>query len=191
MNMLCIGNCRVALRCRLPAALFAVLYLLSPAAQASDGTITVTGQVTASTCAISLDAGAANTTVLLPTVSTSALPAVGSVAGATPLTFSYSGCSSGLTSATVYFEASGTQDFNTGCLTNTATTGASNVEACVTKLDGTLAFLGKPSGSQGVPAAALTGGAGSQTFLVSYYAPKGAATAGAFSSQLTYSVVYQ
>ena len=173
-------------------ALLAAAMLASPSAHASDGTITITGQVTANTCTINAGGtSSANATLVLPTVSTAALSTVGSKAGATPLTISFSGCSTGLTGATVYFEASGIEDFTSGCLSNTATASASNVEACVMNLDGSSAVLGKPSGSQGVTTATLTSGAGSQTFLVAYYAANAAATAGAFSSQVTYSVIYQ
>ncbi len=41
--------------------------------QASDGTITFTGAVTANTCTVRVNAGGADATVALPTVSTSAL----------------------------------------------------------------------------------------------------------------------
>ncbi len=157
-------------------------------ARASDGTITVNGQVTANTCTI--NAGAPNMTVTLPTVSTAALPA-GAVAGATAVTVSYSACSAGLVSATMYFEASANVDASTGCLKNTATTSPSNVEVCFTNADGTAIDMSKPSGSQGATVAALSGSAGTDTFLVQYSAAGGAATAGTYTSQVTYSVVYQ
>ncbi len=43
------------------------------ASVASDGTITFTGAVTASTCTLSVNGGAATATVALPTVDTAAL----------------------------------------------------------------------------------------------------------------------
>lgn len=170
------------------AALLAAMLLAPRGAQASDGTITVNGQITANTCTI--NSGTPNLTVTLPTVSTVALPS-GSVAGATAVTMSYSGCSAGLTSATVYFEAGANVDYSTGCLKNTATTGASNVEVCFANTAGTAIDLGKPSGSQGMTAATLSSGAGTGTFLVRYAAATAAATAGTYTSQVTYSVVYQ
>lgn len=170
------------------ASLLAVVLLAPRGARASDGTITVNGQVTANTCTI--NAGTPNMTVTLPSVSTVALPS-GAVAGATSVTMTYSGCSAGLTSATVYFEAGGNIDHTTGCLKNTAGASGTNVEACFANADGTAINMGKPSGSQGVTAATLASSAGNYTFLVQYAALSGAATAGSFASQVTYSVVYQ
>lgn len=168
--------------------LLALLVLAPRSAHASDGTITVNGQVTANTCTI--NAGTPNLAVTLPSVSTAALPA-GAVAGATAVTMSYSGCSSGLVSATMYFEAGANIDLTTGCLKNTATSSATNVEVCFTNADGTAIHMGKPFGSQGITAATLSSGAGTDTFLVQYSAAAGAATAGTYTSQVTYSVVYQ
>lgn len=162
--------------------------LLPLNAQASDGTITVNGQVTANTCTI--NAGTPNMTVTLPTVSTVALPA-GAVAGATAVTMSYSACSAGLVSATMYFEASANVDQGTGCLKNTAATSPTNVEVCFTNADGSAIDMSKASGSQGATAATLSASAGTDTFLVQYSAAGGAATPGSYTSQVTYSVVYQ
>ncbi len=168
--------------------LLAGLLLAPRQACASDGTITVNGQVTANTCTI--NAGSPNLTVTLPTVSTAALPS-GAVAGATAVTMSYSGCSAGLSSATVYFEAGPNVDTATGCLKNTSGTGGTNAEVCFANADGTPIKMGRVSGSQAVTAATLTTGAGSDTFLVQYSAANGGATAGPYASQVTYSVVYQ
>ncbi len=158
------------------------------AAYASDGTITVNGQITANTCTI--NAGTPDLAVTLPTVSTAALPA-GAVAGATAVTMNYSACTSTPTTATVYFEANANIDPATGCLTNTAVSGGSNVEVCFLNRDGTSIDMSKPTTSQGVESAALSGGSGASTFLVEYAAHTAAATAGTYTSLVTYSVVYQ
>ncbi len=157
-------------------------------AYASDGTITINGQITANTCTV--NAGTPDLAVTLPTVSTSALPA-GAVAGATSVTMNYSACSSTPTTATVYFEASANIDPATGCLKNTVATGGSNVEVCFLNSDGTAINMSKPTTSQGVEGAALASGSGTNTFLVEYSAHTAAATAGAYTSLVTYSVVYQ
>ena len=162
--------------------------LVPRAAFASDGTITINGQVTANTCTV--NAGTPDLAVTLPTVSTSALPA-GAVAGATAVTMNYSACSATPTTATVYFEANANIDASTGCLRNTVASGGSNVEVCFLNKDGTAIDMSKPTTSQGVEGAKLSSGSGSSTFVVEYAAHTAAATAGAYTSLVTYSVVYQ
>src|SRR5579859_3048804 len=63
----------IQLKRALIAAGVATAVMLPLSSQASDGTITFTGAVTANTCTVSVNASGANATVALPTVSTAAL----------------------------------------------------------------------------------------------------------------------
>ncbi|MBC2666812.1 type 1 fimbrial protein [Novosphingobium flavum] len=163
-----------------------LVFAYAPAAYASDGTITFSGAVTASTCTVKLNGGSASGTVTLPTVSTSALPSTGSTAGSTPFTLDISGCTfTGATAVTAYFEAGANVNGTTGRLTNTG--GASNVELQL--------YLGSnyaskvAAGQSNQNAATPLTGNGQLRYGVEYYAT-GAATAGSVASTVTYSLIY-
>lgn len=167
--------------------LVAVLMLGFPiAAHASDGTINFSGAVTASTCTVKLNGGAATGTVTLPTVSTSALGSAGSTAGSTPFTLDISGCTfSGASAVTAYFEAGANVDPTTGRLNNTG--GASNVQLQLYLGD---AYASKvAAGQSNQNAAAALSANGQLKYGVEYYAT-GTATAGTVTSSVTYSLVY-
>ncbi|KWN87816.1 fimbrial protein [Burkholderia ubonensis] len=86
---------KLATNTKIISTLLAVAGLgLAASAQASDGTITFTGNVIAATCKIDgKDAGAtSNKSVAMPTVSTGALNAAGAVAGRTAFGFKLTGC---------------------------------------------------------------------------------------------------
>lgn len=188
--------------------------------QASDGTITFTGAVTANTCAITVTsngvtssgAGSATATVALPTVSTAALTnaaASGSVAAKTTAAGTFfnitlSGCTAtadiGGTAAPasvgVYFEAGPNVDTLTGGLINPIVTGSSNVEVYLYLASKAAIVTSQVTpGSSVVQATpiALTGGAtgGTQYFYAGYStAANGAASAGSVNTSVTYSLVY-
>jgi major type 1 subunit fimbrin (pilin) len=162
----------------------AAVAALSQAAQASDGTITFTGQLNTATCTIT---GGGNQTVTLPTLSTAALTSAGATAGDTLFNIAVTGCTAGLTTANAYFEAGGNIDTATGRLKNTAAT--NNVQIQLLNGSGTVVNLAGVAGSQNTAAATLTSGAGTQSFIARYYAT-GATTAGAVASSVTYSMVY-
>ena len=151
---------------------------------ASDGTITFTGAVQAVTCSI----GNPSFTVNLPTVSTSALPSNGIVAGTTRIVIAVTGCNSGLANANAYFESGPNVDSTTGRLKNTGT--AANVDLQLTTTSGAVIDLSKAYGSQytGQTANIVSNNVVLE-YGVRYYAT-GAATAGNVASSLTYSVVY-
>jgi major type 1 subunit fimbrin (pilin) len=136
------------------AAGIATALALPLSSQASDGTITFTGTVTANTCAVSVNSGAngatgghADATVLLPTVSTAALTGA-AAAGATAAKTTAAGTFFSMTLSTcvatnhdvgalgtgtpafvnIYFEAGPNVDVLTGGLINTTTAGGSTVE---------------------------------------------------------------
>jgi major type 1 subunit fimbrin (pilin) len=174
--------------------------------QASDGTITFTGAVTASTCTLSIN-GASNAgtaTVALPTVDICALSSTGAgtTAAGTFFSVGVSGCSgvadigSGTpaapTSVAIYFEAGPNVDEATGGLINTVT--GSNVEVNLYNASGST-VVGtqiKPGTPTHQPVALTILAGGTQWFYAGYSTAGAgiAATAGAVSTSITYSLVY-
>ena len=170
---------------------------------ASDGTITFTGAVTGSSCTIDVNgSGSTTTTVALPTVDTAALTDVAprSTAGGTFFNMVLSGCAAvddygagaAPTNVQIYFEAGPNVDESTGGLINGAASG-SNVEvklynASEATVVGTQITPGK---STVQPPVQTVAGAGTQWFYAGYSTEaNGAATAGAVSTSITYSLIY-
>lgn len=157
-------------------------------AHASDGTITFTGSLTATTCTVGLNNGPATGTVTLPTVSTNVLKASGDVAGATNFTLNLSGCAPSST-VKAYFEAGPTVDTVTGNLINNGA--ASNVEVQLVT-DGGLPIAIGNSGQATSTGATITfpgTTSGTLNYVARYYA-KGVTTAGSVTSSVTYSLTY-
>ena len=172
---------------------------------ASDGTITFTGAVTASSCTIQVNgAGTGNGTVALPTVDTAALTngAAKTKAGGTFFSIALSSCAavadigggpSAPTGVQIYFEAGPNVDQTTGGLINTVA--GSNVEvniynASQATIVGTQV---KPGTNTNQPTVQTIGSEGTQWFYAGYStAANGgtAATAGAVSTSVTYSLIY-
>lgn len=158
--------------------------LLATGAQASDGTITFNGTITASTCTVSN----ASQSVQLPQVSASTLNGSGKTAGATQFAINVTGCSAGVTSANTFFESSPNVNATGGRLKNTGTAG-SNVEIEILNATGTAVNLAATTGSQGIVSVPVTASAATQLFTARYYAT-GIAAAGTVASTVTYSMVY-
>jgi major type 1 subunit fimbrin (pilin) len=187
--------------------------------QASDGTITCTGAVTANTCTISVTSNgvttnSANATVALPTVSTSALDstATKTTAAGTFFNITLTGCTAvkDLTapapngnapvSVGVFFEAGPNVDTLTGGLINSTAAGSSNVEvnlylASKSAVVGTQIIPGSSAtANQATAITPPTTGTGTQYFYAGYSttgAAAAGATAGAVNTSVTYSLVYQ
>ncbi len=188
------------------------------ATQASDGTITFTGAVTANTCTASVSSGAfgatggpADATVALPTVSLNSLTNAAAsgataakrtgagtffnmnVSGCTATPVNDYGAAGAPTTVSIYFEAGPNVDSLTGGLINTVT--GSNVEVNLYNASAAAIVLTqiKPGTSTNQPAAQPMATAGRQYFYAAYStAASGgaAATAGAVSTSITYSMVY-
>lgn len=170
---------------------------------ASDGTITFTGAVTGSSCTINVNgSGSTTTTVALPTVDTAALTAVAprTTAGGTFFNIALSGCAAlddygagaAPTNVQIYFEAGPNVDENTGGLINVAASG-SNVEVKLYNAsEGTVVGTQITPGKATVqPPVQTIAGAGTQWFYAGYSTQRnGAATAGAVSTSVTYSLIY-
>ena len=189
------------------AAGMAATMALPMAGQASDGTITFTGAVTASTCTLSVN-GAANAgtaTVALPTVDTAALTNTvpRTTAAGTFFSIEVSGCTTAAdiggaapTQVGIYFEAGPNVDEKTGGLINTVV--GSNVEVNLYNASGA-SIVGTqimPGTSQNQPASQSIP-TGAEQFTQWFYAgystagAAAAASAGAVSTSITYSLVYQ
>jgi major type 1 subunit fimbrin (pilin) len=174
--------------------------IFAPPSHAFDGTITITGQVTAQTCTISGNGGGSSFTVTLPKVSTTSLSTSGATAGTTPFTISLTNCSPNSGAVSTDFEAGPTLDAATGNLTNQATattTGsgtaavttnaATNVEIGLLNYDSSAVTVGSAAPSKSVP---ITTGSATLKYFARYVAT-GAVTAGPVSTTVTYSLVYQ
>jgi major type 1 subunit fimbrin (pilin) len=191
------------------AAGIATAMALPLSSQASDGTLTFTGAVTANSCTLTVNGVAgADATIALPTVDTAALSnsAPRTTAAGTFFSIAVSACTAltdigGTTapaSVQIYFEAGPNVDQATGGLINKAASG-SNVE--VNLFNATSAtVVGQqiiPGTGMGAgthqPAVQPVGSLGTQWFYAQYStAGAGAqATAGAVSTSITYSLIYQ
>jgi len=180
--------------------------------QASDGTITFTGAVTANTCTVAITSNGTTTsavdaTVALPTVSVAALSTTASTGGTSRTTaagtffnVALTGCGTtadiGGTAAPasvgVYFEAGPNVDTLTGGLINSG--GTSNVEVNLYVASKAAVVTTKitPGSSVGQAPVITLPGTGTQYFYAGYSTAgaAAAATAGSVSTSVTYSLVY-
>lgn len=155
---------------------------------ATDGTIHITGEVTASTCTVSTSGG--NIDVALPSVSTNALTSNGDVAGRTAFTIDLTGCTA--TGAQTFFEP-GTFTNSNGNLDIQGGTGsASNVQVQLLNDDLSPIDVSAPQGSQNSHTVTFPTGAtdASLSYFAQYYS-LGTAGAGTVDTSVTFSVVYQ
>lgn len=169
----------------------AVLLLLSPSlVLAAGNTITFRGQVHAQTCQVSVD-GSANPVVLLPTVATGDLAAVGSAAGETPFVVSVSGCTASATDAlkikTQFLASAATSGNN---IPNLGT--AKNVALQLRKSVGGDAIKLVGGSSVSVDGLEMAAGAtsASHTFAVRYISENGVAGAGSVIGSVQYALDY-
>lgn len=168
--------------------------LIPLGAHAADGTISITGVVTDSTCSINGNASGtpADKSITLAPVPTGSLASTGAVAGTsnpTDLQLNLTGCSGTATKAIARFENGTTVDQTNGYLSNTGT--AENVE--VRLLNAQMEPINVTTGVNNdiaTNAATITGGAAMLQYFVQYYAT-GPATAGTVSSSVQYSMEYQ
>jgi len=159
-------------------------------AHASDGTITFTGNIAATTCTISVAGGSSSGSITLPNISTKALAVTSATAGSTPFSVSLSGCTGSATQAAIWFENDSNIN-SSGRLINTGT--ASNVDVAIYNSTSSAHILiGQTStafGSSGM-AFPISGGSSTLNYLAKYYA-HGIATAGTVTANVNYTVQYQ
>lgn len=163
----------------------------APVQSASSGTITFSGSVNTETCAAVVNNTNANATITLPAVPSSALGAAGATTGSTAFTINLTGCDAANTKTRAFFEA-GAAVNNAGRLNNQATTGATNVELQLVDIaDNASPIIAGDYASQSTSGTTIdaSSGTGTLNYAVRYYAT-GAATSGAVSSTVTYSIIY-
>ncbi|MFP2237272.1 fimbrial protein [Pseudescherichia vulneris] len=160
-------------------------------AYAVDGTISITGQVVDASCSVAVSGGANDATVVLPTVSKTALSNPGDVAGATQVAMSLTGCPS-TGSVRAFFEATNV-DPATGFLkNNAATTPAEGVQVQVINASTATAIdLRDNSNNDYVPFVDNgTDGTADLNYSVQYVATA-PATSGLVDTSLMYTLDYQ
>jgi major type 1 subunit fimbrin (pilin) len=171
--------------------------VMSIDAHAADGTITITGTVSDTTCSINgvTSGSPADIAVTLPTVPAGALATSGAVAGisgAGNIQMVLSGCSGAATKAVARFENGSTVDQANGYLQNQATgTPAKYVE--VRLLNANMQPINIVSGMNNdinTNAATIVGGNAVVNYFAQYYAT-GKAQAGSVATSVQYTMQYQ
>ncbi|WP_127812556.1 fimbrial protein [Bordetella avium] len=196
-------------------AVLGALALLGPPAHAADGLITITGEITDTTCKIEGKEPPHNLLVTLPKISTSALKTAGQTAGSTLFTIKLTDCPASLSGkVSAYFEHGSTTDFDTDNLiaytpsadvtaaaaTLPASPGtvAQNVQIQIANTDGTQVKLGHPFAEQNSATFTLVNTSSSDThktatlrYLARYVKTGDSAiSAGKIVSYVQYSIAY-
>lgn len=155
---------------------------------AGQNTITFTGQVSAQTCAVAVNGKAASPVILMPTVSATALSAVGSTAGETSFTVSVTGCTAPSSSLAIKTAFLGNNVTSAGNLANAGT--ATNVQVQLLDAAGGSAVV--LNGITSVSGLTLASGAtsASHDFAVRYISEAGSAAAGTVSTTAQYALDY-
>jgi major type 1 subunit fimbrin (pilin) len=176
----------------------AVVALMSmPTAHAADGTITVNGTVSNTTCSINgmANGSPANVTATLPTVTAGALATAGATAGISnpgDIALVLSGCSGPATKAVARFENGTTVNQTSGNLVNQASASpATNVEVRLLnqKLQ-PINLVTNANNDIATNGAAISAGAATLHYFAQYIAT-GKATAGAVNTTVQYTMQYQ
>lgn len=161
---------------------------IAQSAFAVDGTITINGQITDTTCSIAVNNGTNDGTVNLPTISAIALSSVNSVAGTTPFNIVLSGCTGAtLNNAYAYFEPGAFVETTTGRLNNNSGT-ATGVQVRLLDKVSTPIVVGGTS--QGGVVEDVSGGGTTLGYYAQYYANSGTVSAGTVVTQVDYTIVY-
>ncbi|BCF91966.1 MULTISPECIES: fimbrial protein [Paraburkholderia] len=181
----------------LSIAAIGLMAFLSTAAQAADGTITITGSVSDTTCSINGKASGspADLAVTLPTVQAGSLTTAGATAGMSNLgdiRFSLSGCSGAATKAIARFENGPTVDQSSGNLTNQASASpALNVQVRLLNANTQpINVLTGDNNNFATNGATITGGSATLNYFAQYYAT-GKAQPGNVSTSVQYTMQYQ
>lgn len=161
---------------------------------ASDGTISITGNVIGSTCKVDAgNGGNGDARVALDRISSSSLAEAGNTAAFKAFSIKLSGCDSTLTGQVkVGFEVGPNTDTASGRLINTGS--AEGVQLELRNADNSVIKVGDNSTVKG--AALVLGtdadatGSASMNYLVGYHAAKAKVTAGTVISSVTYSIIY-
>ncbi|MDD8344951.1 type 1 fimbrial protein [Escherichia coli] len=172
--------------------------LMLPMAAYADNTVTFLGEVSDSTCNVTVNGTNGNVTVLLPTALATDLKTVGSKAEPTPFNFVVSGCTAAESGSdsTVAMRLVPLQTSANGNLENIASTGAAenvtiqlvdnydnaNKDINFNSGDYTTAFANLPTTTAGTSV--------TFPFTAQYYSA-GSATAGKVEAQVQYALTYK
>lgn len=177
------------------------LLVLAPAAHAEDGTITINGLVTASTCVINGGGAARDITVRLPTVSKNSLSVAGATAGRSPFRISLANCVPATGAVRAHFEPGATTNAAGRLIADvTAASGtgataiaasANFVEVSLLNAAGAPIVAGAAMGSQNTtPVAISAAGTADLNYAAEYYAT-GVATPGPVVTRVRYTIAYE
>ncbi|RQO60193.1 fimbrial protein [Variovorax sp. KBW07] len=176
------------------------LLVLAPAAHAEDGTITINGLVTASTCVINGGGASRDIAVRLPTVSKNSLAAVGATAGRTPIRISLTGCLPATGVVRAYFEPGSTTNaagrlvadvtVASGSGATAIPASAGNVEVSLLNAAGAPIVAGAAPGSQNTTPVQMVAGTADLNYAAEYYAT-GVATPGPVVTRVRYTIAYE
>lgn len=175
----------------------AFIALSSTIAQAADGTITINGVITDTTCSINGKASGsqADIAVTLPTVTAGSLASAGQTAGTSNLgdiKLTLSGCTGSATKAVARFENGPTVDQGSGNLVNkAAVTPAANLQVRLLNVNmQPINILTNANNDVTANGATIASGAATLNYFAQYYAT-GKATSGNVSTSAQYTMTYQ
>lgn len=174
------------------ASLLAVLGSVGIAQSATTGTINFTGEITSSTCDVSINGGGTNGTVALPTVTRSQLSTTGETAGITSFTVDLNECEGVLKTASVFFESGSSVDPITGRLKNIGGS-AQQVSLQLRDLGSAARSVieaGNQNQVQDTTYLPMDSGSANLPYAVEYYS-EGSVSAGTVISNAVYSIQYK
>jgi major type 1 subunit fimbrin (pilin) len=168
---------------------FGVAAFAPQAAQASDGTITVTGKVVAQTCKVDSNAFGTQDAVAvsLPLVLSPVLTTSGAVAGKTSFQMAITGCDASLATVQAFFSGTNINAL-TGNLVNAGT--ATKVEVQLLNSSSVVMPLNAATATlQQSPIVALSAGAATLQYFAQYIST-GGSTAGTVSTSVAFTMNY-
>ncbi|HFW6380829.1 fimbrial protein [Klebsiella aerogenes] len=163
----------------------------------STGTITFNGELTDSTCDVSVNGQGSDANITLPTVSINELTTAGKTTGRTAFNLQLTDCvpgtSGGQSKVSAFFQTGATVDQSTGRLKNTDTAGATMVDLQLLDASNSDAVINVGSTDQ-VSDMTYTDinadGTATLPYAVEYYA-NGQTTAGKVASSVVYNLQYK
>jgi major type 1 subunit fimbrin (pilin) len=177
----------------LKAMTLGAIALASQSAFASDGTINITGELTASTCSINGTAadGARNFSVTLPTAAQSSLAVVGSTTGETAFQIALTACTPTTGTVRTRFESGPNVDPASGELTVAGAGASTGLRIQLLNGDRSVIAVGAADGAQNSAPATITTAAATLNYIARYHRVSATAlVAGAVTSSVTYSMAY-
>lgn len=178
-------------------SLLAALGMTTSVQAASTGTITFNGELTDSTCDVSIENQGADATITLPTVSVNTLKTLGDTNGKTSFNMNISKCvvgtEGGHSKVSAFFQPGNTVDLSTGRLKNVGGS-AKQVDLQLLDASGNYAVINVGNTSQVNDMAYVDINQATGTALVPYavqYYANGQTTPGTVTSSVVYNLQYK